>query len=65
MCAIMASLFFIHELFFCPRITRIYTNFPVLFINGDLYGRTNHTNSMTELIELVKIRATEQVAIII
>ena len=26
---------------FCPRISRIYTNFPVLFINGDLLGRTN------------------------
>ena len=30
-------------------------------INGDLIGRTNHTNNM---IELVKIRATVQVAII-
>ena len=36
------------------------TNLCVLFINGDLFGRTNHTNIM---IELVKIRATEQVAI--
>ena len=30
--------------FYCPRISRIYTNFLVLFINGDLVGRTNHTN---------------------
>ena len=31
-----------------------------LHFNGDLYGRTNHTNA---IIELVKIRATVQVAI--
>ena len=31
-----------------------------LHFNGDLYGRTNRTN---KIIELVKIRATEQVAI--
>ena len=43
------------------RKSLIYTNLCVLFINGDLFGRTNHTNIM---IELVKIRATEQVAII-
>ena len=42
------------------RKSLIYTNLCVLFINGDLFGRTNHTNIM---IELVKIRATEQVAI--
>ena len=65
MCVRLRPHFFCPRIIFCPRITRIYTNFPVLFINGDLYGRTNHTNSMTELIELVKIRATEQVAIII
>ena len=27
--------------FFCPRISRIYTNVPVWVINGDLVGRTN------------------------
>ena len=43
------------------RKSLIYTNLCVLFINGDLFGRTNHTNIM---IELVKIRATDQVAII-
>ena len=32
-----------------------------LRFNSDLFGRTNHTNNM---IELVKIRATVQVAII-
>ena len=47
-------------LFFCPRISRIYTNLCFAFFNGDLYGRTNHTNAISRL---VKIRATEQVAI--
>ncbi len=50
--------FFAHE---SHEFTRIFIN----ELKGDLFGRTNHTNSMTELIELVKIRATEQVAIII
>ena len=46
--------------YFCPRISRIYTNFPVLFTNGDLFGRTNHTNAITKascwgaLLELVR-----------
>ena len=52
------SYFFAHE---SHESTRSIPN----ELNGDLFGRTNHTNSMTELIELVKIRATEQVAIII
>ena len=43
------------------RKSLIYTNLCVLFINGDLFGRTNHTNIM---IEFVKIRATDKVAII-
>ena len=48
------NIFFIaHE---SHEFTRIFFN----ELNGDLFGRTNHTNIM---IELVKIRATEQVAI--
>ena len=43
------------------KCQEIYTNILVLLVNGDLVGRTNHTNNM---IELVKIRATVQVAII-
>ena len=43
------------------RKSLIYTNLCVPFINGDLFGRTNHTNIM---IEFVKIRATDKVAII-
>ena len=38
----------LHE-FLCPA-----------YLNGDLFGRTNHTNNMNEF---VKIRATEKVAI--
>ena len=39
------------------EFTRIFFN----ELNGDLFGRTNHTNIM---IEFVKIRATDKVAII-
>ena len=60
---------------FCPRIILFLPTPRIIFaheshessrnvfneINGDLIGRTNHTNNM---IELVKIRATVQVAII-
>ena len=49
------------KFFLCPRISRIYTK-HFNENNGDLYGRTNHTNNMSAF---VKIRATEQVAIII
>ena len=31
--------------FFCPRISRIYTKRFQWVNNGDLFGRTNHTNS--------------------
>ena len=34
----MKRFYFAHEF---HEFTRIYTNFPVLFINGDLLGRTN------------------------
>ena len=43
------------------NVKEIYTNLCFAFFNGDLYGRTNHTNAISRL---VKIRATEQVAII-
>ena len=56
------------------KCQEIYTNLFVLCIKGDLYGRTNHTNSMIlfemllrqalhSLREIRAIRATEQVAI--
>ena len=53
-------------IFFSPLSFLLPTNltnlheFIALCNNGDLYGRMNHTNA---IIELVKIRATVQVAI--
>ena len=55
------------QIFFCPQIIffahESHESTRTIFneLNGDLCGRTNHTNNM---IELVKIRATVQVAII-
>ena len=46
-------------IFLPTNLTNLH-EFIALCNNGDLYGRTNHTNA---IIELVKIRATVQVAI--
>ena len=45
-------------IFLPTNLTNLH-EFIALCNNGDLYGRTNHTNA---IIELVKIRATVQVA---
>ena len=36
------------------NVKEIYTNLFVLCIYGDLFGRTNHTNNMSELVRFVK-----------
>ena len=46
--------------YFLPTNLTNLHEFIALCNNGDLYGRTNRTNS---IIAFVKIRATEQVAI--
>ena len=46
-------------IFLPTNLTNLH-EFIALCNNGDLYGRTNHANA---IIELVKIRATVQVAI--
>ena len=46
-------------IFLPTNLTNLH-EFIALCNNGDLYGRTNRTNS---IIAFVKIRATEQVAI--
>ena len=43
------KMLFVHGLF-CPRISRIYTNLCFAFFNGDLFGRTNLTNSMRKFV---------------
>ena len=50
----LTQIFVAHEL---HEFTRISLS---CVLNGDLFGRTNHTNNMNEF---VKIRATEKVAI--
>ena len=53
-CLNLPQIFVDHEL---HEFTRISLS---CVLNGDLFGRTNHTNNMNEF---VKIRATEKVAI--
>ena len=45
---------FARESFFVAHESHEFTRSVPNELNGDLFGRTNHTNSMIELIELVK-----------